>query len=227
MNLAIQSITVLTAGYICYHFLIRSESFKSFFEKKWSPERSEIYWIYFWRYLGVFLFGVVPAALIISQGLDFQRFGVALKNAQSTLFWTAGLSVVVVVMNFFATRSRDNLAQYPQIRSTTWSRSLVVGSALTWTAYLMAYEFLFRGFLLFSCLEEMGLWMAITVNTALYALVHVPKGIKEAIGAIPLGVLLCWLTIQTCTIWIALFVHVVMALTNEWFSIYYTSKKMG
>lgn len=227
MNLAIQSIIVLTAGYICYHFLIRSESLKSSFEKKWGVERTKIYWIYFWRYLGVFLYGVIPVMLIISQGLGFQRFGVSFKNAMPTIWWTAVLSLVVLVMNFFATRSADNLAQYPQIRVTNWSRSLIVGSALSWTAYLVAYEFLFRGFLLFSCVEEMGIWMAITVNTALYALVHVPKGIKEAIGAVPLGVLLCWLTLQTGTIWIALFVHVVMALSNEWFSIYYTGKKTG
>jgi membrane protease YdiL (CAAX protease family) len=225
MNLAIQSITVLAAGYICYHFLIRSESLKSSFETRWGMERTKIYWIYFWRYLGVFLYGVVPVVLIIGQGLDFQRFGLSFKNGMPTLWWTAGLSLVVLVMNYFATRSPDNLAQYPQIRAGKWSRSLVAGSALTWTAYLLAYEFLFRGFLLFSCVEEMGIWTAITVNTALYALVHVPKGIKEAIGAIPLGVLLCWLSLQTGTIWIAFLVHVVMALSNEWFSIYYTGRR--
>lgn len=225
MNLAIQSITVLAAGYICYHFLIRSASLRSSFEKKWGVERIKIYWIYFWRYLGVFLYGVIPVALIIFQGLDFHRFGLSQKAGMPTLWWTAGLSIVVLVMNFFATRSPDNLTQYPQIRVEKWSRALVVGSAFTWTAYLLAYEFLFRGFLLFSCVEEMGIWTAIAVNTALYALVHVPKGIKEAIGAVPLGVLLCWLTLQTGTIWIAFLVHVVMALSNEWFSIYYTGRR--
>ena len=225
MNLAIQSITVTATGYICYHFFIRSASLRSSFEKRWGVERTKIYWIYFWRYLGVFLYGVIPVALIIFQGLDFTRFGVSFKNGVLTFWWTAGLSLVVLVMNFFATRSPDNLTQYPQIRVEKWSRALLAGSASTWMAYLLAYEFLFRGFLLFSCLEGMDVWTAITINTALYALVHISKGIKEAIGAIPLGVLLCWLTLQTGTIWIAFLVHVVMALSNEWWSLHYALRK--
>ncbi|MFN8134788.1 MAG: CPBP family intramembrane glutamic endopeptidase [Bacteroidales bacterium] len=62
----------------------------------------------------------------------------------------------------------------------------------------------------------MDLWPAIALNTAIYMLVHIPKGIKETLGAIPLGVLLCYLTVQTGSIWIAVMVHIVMALSNEW-----------
>ena len=40
------------------------------------------------------------------------------------------------------------------------------------------------------------------------------KGLDETIGAIPLGLVLCILTLASGTIWIALFVHVAMAWTN-------------
>jgi membrane protease YdiL (CAAX protease family) len=42
---------------------------------------------------------------------------------------------------------------------------------------------------------------------------------KETLGAIPLGLLLSYLTLESNSILIALVVHIIMALSNEWFSI--------
>ena len=72
---------------------------------------------------------------------------------------------------------------------------------------------------LFVSVAYLGVWPAIILNVAIYALVHVPKGIKEAVGAIPLGILLCIITLQTGSIIVALAVHIIMALGNEWFSL--------
>ena len=83
-----------------------------------------------------------------------------------------------------------------------------------WAAYLFGYELLFRGVLLFPLADELGVWTAIAINIALYSATHIPKGLDETIGAIPLGLVLCILTLYTDTIWIAFIVHVIMAWTN-------------
>jgi membrane protease YdiL (CAAX protease family) len=171
--------------------------------------------------LGFLLFGIVPFILVIFSGLSLNSVGVEGFVSLDEILWILGLSAVVIIMNYFAARSEDNLRMYPQIRVKDWPRRLLIKSSLTWILYLIGYEFLFRGYLLFSWEKEVGALMAISVNVALYVLVHVPKGLKEAVGALPLGILLCILTLQTGTIWIALLVHIVMALTNEWFSIHY------
>ena len=62
--------------------------------------------------------------------------------------------------------------------------------------------------------DSIGVWPAIAINIALYSATHIPKGLEETIGAIPLGLVLCILTLSTGTIWIAFLVHVVMAWTN-------------
>ena len=108
---------------------------------------------------------------------------------------------------------------YPQIRKKEWNFQLLLLSAFSWTAYLLAYEFMFRGYLLFISVAYLGVWPAIALNVAIYALVHVPKGYKEAFGAVPFGIVLGIITIQTGTIWVAFVVHVIMALSNEWFSL--------
>ena len=43
----------------------------------------------------------------------------------------------------------------------------------------------------------------------------IPKGFDETIGAVPLGFLLCLLTLMAGNIWIAFLVHVAMAWTNS------------
>lgn len=223
---AILSISVLTLSFLTYHFLTQSQSLKGVFISEWGDERTKIYWIYFQRLLGFGLYGLIPLVIVLVSKLEISSLGVISNLSKEVVIWSVGLSIVVILMNFFATKSRDNLAMYPQIRSKNWPNSLIVKSGLTWVAYLIAYEFLFRGYLLFSWEWEAGAALAIAVNIALYALVHVPKGIKEAFGAIPLGIVLCLLTLKTGSIWIAIIVHVAMALSNEWFSIYY-QKRMG
>lgn len=96
---------------------------------------------------------------------------------------------------------------------------MVAHNAFTWIAYLFGYELMFRGLLLFTTVEFMGAWPAIILNTALYALVHVPKNLEETIGAIPLGLLLCLITLSTGTFWVAFGVHTCLALSNFFFSL--------
>lgn len=221
------SILTVTLAYCIYYFAWNSTSLRKWFDQKFGIEPAKIKWIYFVRWNGVFFFGVGSLLVCMVQGIDLQLVGLAFKNWQPTVLWTLGLSAVVTVMNYFAARSADNLAMYPMIRtSPPWPKSLLAGSAFTWAMYLLAYEFAFRGFLFFTCREVMDLPLAIAVNVSLYVLVHIAKGWKEAVGAVPLGIVLCLLTEQTGTIWIAFLVHVAMAWGNEWWSYYWTAREI-
>ena len=102
---------------------------------------------------------------------------------------------------------------------------------LGWFIYLFGYELLFRGILLFPLVAAIGVWPAIGVNIALYSATHIPKGVEETIGAVPLGLVLCILTLLSGNIWIAFLVHVLMAWTNTFTALHfnpemtYASKK--
>ena len=83
---------------------------------------------------------------------------------------------------------------------------------------MLAYEFLFRGILLYSCIHSFDIPAAVVINICIYSLVHFPKGINETIGAIPFGLILCLLVIHLDSVWVAVFIHSILALSNEWFS---------
>jgi membrane protease YdiL (CAAX protease family) len=216
------SIGSATLAFLIYHFSISGKKFNKRLQEKFGTKQATVRKVLFQRFLGAVLFGLFPMGIIL---FVFQRplqdYGFATGRIMESILWWIPLAVVIVAIAFFGARNASNLAMYPQIRVTEWDRKLLALSALSWTAYLVGYEVLFRGFLLFSCLESFGYWPAIVINISLYSLFHIPKGSKEAIGSIFVGFILCYQSIYLGSLWFAIFVHVTMALSNEWFSLGY------
>jgi membrane protease YdiL (CAAX protease family) len=169
--------------------------------------------------------GIVPIiiCLLLIENYTLSDYGLTFisETAIFSVLWTLGLSIIVVPLVYHSAKKSKNLVNYPQIRAKVWSKKIMIINALGWFLYLFGYEFLFRGVLLFPLVESLGVWPAITINIALYSATHIPKGLDETIGAIPLGFILCLLTIHSGTIWIAFFVHVIMAWTNTFTALHY------
>lgn len=211
--------------FILYWFTANSSKIKKYYYSKYSFDMAAYKHIFFTKLFGFFSMGIVPIiiCLILIEDYTLSEYGLTFVN-ETTLFsvlWTIGLSIIVVPLVYFSAKKPKNLVNYPQIRAKVWSKKMVIINALGWFLYLFGYEFLFRGVLLFPLVESLGIWPAIAVNIALYSVTHIPKGLDETIGAIPLGFILCVLTIYSGTIWIAFFVHVVMAWTNTFTALHY------
>jgi uncharacterized protein len=208
-------------GFMGYYFISKSEKLKKNFQNYFGEEKTKVTWVLFERLLGVFFYGILPLILIlILDNNCLCQYGLSHGTTSLSIYWILGLSSVLIIMNYINCSKPDNLSMYPQIRRAEWDIQLLLLSAFSWSAYLLAYEFMFRGYLLFVSLRYLGTWSAIALNVAIYALVHVPKGYKEAIGAVPLGIVLGIATVETGNILVAFAVHVVLALSNEWFSIW-------
>ena len=202
-----------------YWFTAKSDKIKSWFYKKYDSDKASVHHITFNRIAGFFILGVIPAilCLIFIPEYSLADYGLTF-NPETTLFsifWIIGLAILVIPLAYISAKKPKNLLNYPQIRAKTWTKKTLVINALGWALYLLGYEFLFRGVLLFPLTEHLGVWTAIAINIALYSATHIPKGLDETIGAIPLGLVLCLLTLASGTLWIAFFVHVTMALTNS------------
>ena len=214
------AISLLTIGFSIYHFVSVSDSVKQSYIARYGVVRGNTRAIWFYRYLGAMAIGIIPALIMLGfSGSNPADYGVAFKNHKQSFYWILGLAAVIIPMNFFNSKKEKNLAFYPNVREKEWTRGMVAKNAFTWCAYLFGYELMFRGLLLFSTVTLLGEWPAIVLNTALYALVHVPKNLEETIGAVPLGVILCLITLTTETIWVAFFVHITLALSNFLFSL--------
>lgn len=209
------AIAVSTVGFYFYYYLSDSALVKTLLKTKKGKPLCVLYE----RLLGFLIFGCLPLSIIFLSGkTNLSDFGIVAPKADS-YFWILLLSILIVPLNYYHSRTQGNLKIYPQIREREWSVGILVQSGLGWIVYLISYEFLFRGFLFFASLPVLGLPLSIVLNTTIYALVHWPKGYKEMVGSVPLGILLCYLTYLTGSIWVAVFSHIVLALSSEWFSL--------
>lgn len=74
----------------------------------------------------------------------------------------------------------------------------------------------FRGWFLSELIAETGkIWIAIGINIALYSTIHLFAGRKEAISALPFGIVLCLITIEMQILWAAAVIHLFLSLGFE------------
>lgn len=213
------SIGLCVLTFTTYWFLAQSQSLKNRFYSKYELEEASLRHIFCVKCIGFFILGMLPltGALMLIENSDLAYFGLSFpkETAMYTLFSTLVLSGVLISLAFFSARNPKNWVNYPQTRIKIWKQRTLSVYLLGWAIYLFGYELLFRGILLFPLYDHFGLWPAIIINIALYSLSHIPKGLDETIGAIPLGLVLCILSLQTGTIWISFIVHLAMAWTNS------------
>jgi len=79
---------------------------------------------------------------------------------------------------------------------------------------LIVYEAFFRGIVLFVMIEDFGLVPAVIVNVIVYALLHWFDK-KERAGSVPMGIILCSVSIYYHSVWPAIIIHVSLALSHE------------
>ena len=200
------------AGFMLYHFTTSSARFEGRF-------RDSVSMVVCRRGIAVLVFGFIPllAVHFLFPG-PLSRFGLSGEGGEILPLAAAFGGGGVLIGAASALRSAGR-GMYPQIRAAEWSAGVTVLSALTWAAYLAAYEFLYRGVLLFSWADAFGYWPALLTGVAIYVLIHVPKGAEEAVGSVIFGTVISAVTLETETILIAVVTHIAMALTNEWVSV--------
>lgn len=167
------------------------------------------------RILGFLLFGIIP--LMIAFATEVNLWYTSLTANKLLLFF--GVLVVMTPLIFLATnkiaKSKLHQERYSETLSHFATPALFNFNSFLWILYLIGYEFLFRGLLLFGCAEAWGMVTATIINVVLYAIVHIPRGKFEVLGAIPLGVLFCVITFATNTFWTVCILHCLIAISHD------------
>ncbi len=216
------AVTWCILGFAIYYFLSNNKAFAGRLGRLSRKFDSQGNQVLVQRTLGLLILGIFSTLIIVLHpGLPLRDFGLTFTFLAGPPWWSFLVIPVILVIGINAAKQDGNLELYPQIRSKNWTPGMIAISGTSWVLFLVGYEFLFRGFLLHASLDIMAAGPAIALNSALYAFAHFYKGPGETFGAIPVGVLLCYLTIVTGNIWCAVVIHALMALSNEWFSLYF------
>ena len=210
------AILISIIGYFAINPISKSEIANKIFKLKGNDTHK----IIFQKICGSLIFTLLAILIVLfSNDNNLANFVTVLPDFQ-TFVWTVIYILIIFPFVYFNSKTADNLNIYPLIRIKEWSYALLTQSAVSWTVYITSYEILFRGVLFFLSVPIIGIWPSIILNSAIHSIIHIPKGIKEMIGAFPFGVVICFLMYKSGNIWFAVFTHVFLALSNEWLSLY-------
>lgn len=173
---------------------------------------------------GFLIMGIIPGLIyyfFVNQ--DFGKFGFSLDHLIKD-YPIILLLIVIIVAVLFVNQKVNRQNNSLQIELTEWNLPLFLINAFGWTIYLLGYEFLFRGILLFECYESFGFWPAIAINVAIYSAIHMVNGKDQTIGALIFGGIACYLTLSRGSILIPIIMHISLSVLSDYFSIRYNDK---
>lgn len=219
------SITTVSLCFCIYWFSAYSDRLKNSLNAKYGEDYFAHYGAFYQKGIGFFWLGVVPLAIaFLYLPFSLEQYGLGLGKWELTIYWCLFLGGALTILPFFSARKKEMMAFYPQIRVPVWSRRLLLTNALVWTLYMVAYEFVFRGFLFINLNEAMGLLPALVITASLASLTHMPKGGKETFATIPLSIVLCLIVVHTGSIWACIIIHSMLAISNDFWALRYNTE---
>ena len=216
----IYAVVAATAGFYTYYYVSVSKNFKDFFQRSCSGDQSLITSFMASKLLGFFTMGMIPC-LLVSACFRGNLSGIGCGWARNTDYWYLFilLPLLIIAVNSRVANNAVTFGQYPELRIGDWTYNRMLLSASGWFLYLLGYEFLFRGVLLFSLRDDYGSIAAYVISIALYSAFHMPKGARETLGAIPFGFVLCYLSLLTGSFLLSFVLHLSLALSTEFYAI--------
>jgi len=150
-----------------------------------------------------------------------ERFGIRLGNVRT---WSVDIGiawVILLVLILIFGRSPKFYLFYPMYKPAgyAWSQFLFYQSCQL--AYMFGWEFIFRGYLLFTAKKEVGTIPAIIIQMLPFAFLHLGKPELELYGSIFAGLLLGLIAIRANSFLPCAILHFAVALTMDLFAALY------
>jgi membrane protease YdiL (CAAX protease family) len=178
----------------------------------------------FERLFGFLFFG--PLALLLYYFMRGKfctcSLGMNVHYSQGVAVLTAFLLAIVLIVSWLYARSRFNNNTVVRCTGTKWKFI----SYLILATYAISIEFLFRGMLWHTWLNNGEASVALLVNMVVFALFYLPKGLRYAIASVPFSFALCILSLISHSFWPCAIVHIVLVISYEWFTIIFKREKV-
>ncbi|MFZ5441456.1 MAG: CPBP family intramembrane glutamic endopeptidase [Myxococcota bacterium] len=192
----------------------------------WNAVFGHLWW--FATSIALYLFMPLVLALA-TKGSFNERYGFQLGD------WRAGLKITVLLLaimlpaTWVASKLDSFKGMYPLAGNAAYMVNLGGGKTeLSWSVFLtyelgyllyfVAWEFLFRGWMIHGLTPSWGRAPAILAQVVPFAVMHLGKAELEALGSIIAGVALGILSIRTRSFWYGALIHGVVALWMDWLS---------
>jgi len=207
-----------------------------FFHLVFGPIFGDSPWIDYWQYIYQFLmslalFFIVPTLIIKyyfdEDFMDLKNYGLQLGEKKFNLIWTLiGFSLLPII--FFTASEPTIISEYPLSKLVTQGIGVLLFYHVTYFAYYLGYEFMYRGYLQFGLKTEdtgtLGIILILTIQTIITGLFHIGKPMFEILPAIIIGPIFGWITLKGKSIVIpVLAFHYALGLIIDYGALFWVS----
>ena len=134
------------------------------------------------------------------------------------LFVLIAVPLIVTPLIYIAAGMPDIRAEYPLTKALYQHREWVLWYELAYVVfYYIAWEFFFRGFLLFGIKKYWGAMPAVLIQTISSCLIHLGKPDGEILGSIVIGILFGAIALRTRSIWYVFILHAAIGVLTDVF----------
>ncbi|HLG33475.1 MAG TPA: CPBP family intramembrane glutamic endopeptidase [Bacteroidia bacterium] len=206
-----------------YRYFGEAKDFNQYFPSLLQSASGEVYATilqFSGFFLLMFLFPVFYAKYIWKKPL--KDFGMEAGDFRwGLLFALISIPVIVLPFSYAGSFQPTVQAEYPLSKTLLAHHELLPIYVISYSLfYYIAWEFFFRGFLLFGLAEKFGGVNAILIQTISSCLVHIDKPAVEIIGSIPVGILFGIVALRTKSFWYVFLVHAAIGISTDLFIIF-------
>ena len=139
--------------------------------------------------------------------------------------WRFGLKAILVTLPlmmpllYFSAADKAMQATYPLVKVVGKNPKIFLLWAATYFTFYVAWEFMFRGFMLFGLREKFGNFGSIMFQVLISTIMHYDKPFAETFGAIIAGAIWGAIAFRTRSIYYVLIFHWLFGLANDIFVI--------
>jgi membrane protease YdiL (CAAX protease family) len=163
-----------------------------------------IYW-----FIGDFFTLFIVTTLIIKFGFreKLSNYGLKIGDYKVGIFISILFIFLMIIIIWFASSSTLFAENYPLLNSAknSWNTFLVY--ELTLLIYMVAWEFFWRGFMLFGLENKFG-YYSVLIQMVPFVILHNGKPFLETFGAIFGGIALGVLALRTRSVYYCIITHI-------------------
>lgn len=161
---------------------------------------------------------LVPLAVARLVGLRPRDLGLGVRGAGRELLLVLAMWLAFLPVVYLASRTPSFMASYPRLRAMSNDPQLFVVYQTIYLTKWLAWEFFFRGFMLFGFEKDFGRGKAVVLSTIPFVLMHYTKPEAEMLGAILAGPVLCAIALRSRSIWPGVILHWLVAASMDFFA---------
>ena len=172
-----------------------------------------------WSHLSaVVLLLIIPLFIVsIAEGWRPNNLGFSVRNAKKEIMFVELLWLLMIPVICYVASTPAFQKIYPRLRAVDNNMQLFIYFELAYLIKWIAWEFFFRGFMLFSFAKDMGN-KAVLISTLPFVIMHIGKPEAEILGSIIAGFVLCYIALRSKSIWPGVLLHWQIAMTMNFFA---------